>query len=110
MKSKSSDSSSQTPAELLEHLRELVSEAETMAADKLGEPAADALETLRTRFASAQKRLGEVYATTKEKVVAGAHCTDEAIRTHPYQAIAIAAAAGLLVGVLLGRRSGRDSR
>ncbi|MBL9200173.1 MAG: DUF883 family protein, partial [Opitutaceae bacterium] len=34
-----------------------------------------------------------------------AKCTDSAIREHPYQALAIALGAGLLVGVLLGRRS-----
>jgi len=41
----------------------------------------------------------------KKKVVAGAKYTDSTIRENPYRALAIAAGVGLLVGVLLGRRS-----
>ena len=34
-----------------------------------------------------------------------AQCTDQAIRANPYQSLAIAAGVGILVGVLIGRRS-----
>ena len=41
----------------------------------------------------------------KQRVAAGARCTDEAIRANPYQSLAIAAGVGVVVGVLLGRRN-----
>ncbi len=106
MKNKS-DSASPTPADLLEDLRTLVSEAEQMMGDSLTEHSADAISALRARFETAQARLGELYTGARQKVVAGAKCTDEAIRANPYQALAIALGAGLLLGVLLGRRSGK---
>ncbi len=46
-----------------------------------------------------------MYEGAKQRVVAGAKSTDQAIRANPYQSLAIAAGVGLLVGVLLGRRS-----
>jgi ElaB/YqjD/DUF883 family membrane-anchored ribosome-binding protein len=76
-----------------------------MAGESLSEHSADAMSALRERFDAAQARLGEFYTVARKKVVAGAQCTDEAIRANPYQALAIALGAGLLAGVLLGRRS-----
>ena len=94
-----------TPKELLTELQTLVVEAEKMMADSLSEHSADAVTNLRTRFDAAQERFSEVYAGAKTRVVAGAKCTDAAIRANPYQSLAIAAGVGLLAGVLLGRRS-----
>jgi len=94
-----------TPRELLSELQVLVAEAETMMADSLSEHSAAAIESLRARFFAAQERFAELYDGAKRKVVAGARCTDEAIRANPYQSLAIATGVGLLVGVLLGRRS-----
>lgn len=76
-----------------------------MMGDSLTEHSEDALAALRSRFDAAQERLAELYEGARTKVVAGAKCTDAAIRENPYQAMAIAAGVGLLVGVLLGRRS-----
>lgn len=97
--------SAQTSNELLNDLHALVNEAEKMTGDSLSEHSTAAISALRTRFESAQERLGELYTGTKKRVVAGAKCTDEAIRANPYQSLAIAAGVGLLVGVLVGRRS-----
>lgn len=95
----------QTPKELLNDLHTLVQEAEKMMGDSISEHTADAVGALRLRFDAAQERLGELYEGARKKVVAGAKYTDVAIRENPYQAMAIAAGVGLLVGVLLGRRS-----
>jgi len=95
----------QTPKELLNDLHTLVQEAEKMMGDSISEHTADAVSALRVRFDAAQERLGELYEGARKKVVAGARITDTAIRENPYQAIAIAAGVGLLVGVLLGRRT-----
>ncbi|MBA4136208.1 MAG: hypothetical protein C0518_02690 [Opitutus sp.] len=94
-----------TPSDLLSDLRSLVVEAEQMMESSGTEYSADAVDALRARYEAVQERLGVMYASAKKNVVAGAKCTDEAIRSHPYQAIAIAAGVGLLAGVLIGRRS-----
>ena len=99
------DTSAQSPTELLNDLRSLVSDAEKMAGDSISETTSDAIVALRTRFDAAHARMSELCSCAKEKVVAGAKCTDQAIRANPYQSLAIAAGAGLLIGVLIGRRS-----
>ncbi len=92
-----------TPKELLHDLQALVADTEAMLADSLSEHSAEALSNLRERFGAAQERFGELYAGARKKLVAGARYTDEVIRENPYQSIAIAAGAGLLVGLLVGR-------
>ena len=94
----------QTPADLLEELRTLVADAEKMLGDSASEHADDAIAAIRDRFESARDRLSDLYAGAQKKVVAGAKITDAAIRENPYQSLAIALGAGLLIGVLLGRR------
>jgi ElaB/YqjD/DUF883 family membrane-anchored ribosome-binding protein len=104
---KSNKDTTHTPKELLHELQALVTEAESMIAGD-GPDAAqspDALDSLRSRFDAAQERFTDIYQGTRKRVVAGARYTDEAIRANPYQSLAIAAGVGVLVGVLLGRRS-----
>jgi ElaB/YqjD/DUF883 family membrane-anchored ribosome-binding protein len=95
----------QSPKELLSDLQALVVEAEKMMGDSLSEHSAEAVGALRERFDAARERLGEVYEGTRQRVIAGAKCTDASIRENPYQAMAIAAGVGLVAGILLGRRS-----
>ena len=102
---KNNSDPAQTPKDLLDDLRSLVSEAEKMLGDSLTEQSEDALSALRVRLDAAQERMGELYAGARKRVVAGAKCTDEAIRANPYQSLAIAAGVGVLVGVLVGRRT-----
>ena len=102
---KNNHETAQTPKDLLNDLHTLVAEAEKMMGDSVSEHTADAVGALRERFDAAQERMSEFYAGAKKKVVAGAHYTDETIRANPYQSLAVAAGVGLLVGVLLGRRS-----
>jgi ElaB/YqjD/DUF883 family membrane-anchored ribosome-binding protein len=102
---KNNKSTAQTPKDLLNDLQALVVEAEKMMGDSLSEHTADAVSALRSRYDAASERMGEMYEGARKRVVAGAKCTDEAIRENPYQSMAIAAGVGVLVGVLLGRRS-----
>lgn len=102
---KTSPSPVQTPKELLAELHALVNEAEKMLGAALSEHTDEAMHSLRERYGAAQERLGALCTDARKRVVAGARCADEAIRTHPYQSLALAAATGLLVGVLLGRRT-----
>jgi ElaB/YqjD/DUF883 family membrane-anchored ribosome-binding protein len=102
---KNNQESAASPKDLLNDLHALVAEAEKMMGDSLTEPTPDVVSSLRARYDAAQERMGELYAGAKKRVAAGAKYTDAAIRENPYQSIAIAAGVGLLVGVLLGRRS-----
>jgi len=94
-----------TPKELLTELQTLVAEAEKMISESVGETTDEAVGALRARYEIMHERMSDLYEGAKKKVVAGAKYTDETIRENPYQAIAVAAGLGLLVGVLLGRRS-----
>lgn len=94
-----------TPSELFTEMQALVAEAQAMMAEGISDGASEGLEALRERFAAAQKSFAEAYAHARKRVVAGAKYTDETIRANPYQALAIAAGLGLLIGVLVGRRT-----
>ena len=106
---KNNDTTAQTPKELLHDLHELVAEAEKMMGESISEHTHDAVSALRSRFDTAQERLGDLYEGARKRVVAGAKCTDAAIRANPYQSLAITAGVavgvGLLVGVLVGRNT-----
>jgi ElaB/YqjD/DUF883 family membrane-anchored ribosome-binding protein len=102
---KNNQETAHTPKELLTELQTLAAEAEKMLVDSVSEHSSEAIDSLRARFDATQQRCAEVYAGAKKKVVAGAKRTDEAIRENPYQALAIALGVGVLLGVLVGRRS-----
>jgi len=94
-----------TPKDLLNELQALVVEAESMMADSLSEHSTEALGNLRARFGAAQERFADIYEGAKKKVVAGAKYTDATIRENPYQSLAIALGVGVVLGVLIGRRT-----
>ena len=102
---KNNKATAHTPRELLDELKTLVAEAETMAVDSLSEHSAEALSNLRERFSAVQERFSDVYDGARKKVVAGAKYTDETIRENPYQSLAVVLGVGVLLGVLIGRRS-----
>jgi ElaB/YqjD/DUF883 family membrane-anchored ribosome-binding protein len=102
---KNNPASTHTPKELLTELQALVVEAESMLAGSLSEHSTEALGNLRERFGAAQERLADLYEGAKKKVVAGAKYTDETIRENPYQSLAVALGVGVVLGVLIGRRS-----
>jgi ElaB/YqjD/DUF883 family membrane-anchored ribosome-binding protein len=91
-----------TLKEVLHELHGLVAEAESMMTNSLTENSPETFTSLRTRFDAAKGRFTDAYAGARNKVIAGAKCTDEAIRANPYQSLAIAAGVGLLVGALVG--------
>ena len=94
--------------ELLSELQALSIEAANVVKEAAGEGAETALSALRSQFESAQDRFYDLYGQAKEKTIASAKYTDKAVRTHPYESIAIAAGIGLLVGLLIGRSSKSD--
>lgn len=95
----------QTPDEIVENIGRLMSEAEAQLTARTGSVTSEKLTDLRARFAKLQGRAGEFYRNAREKVVAGARATDQTIRTHPYESLAIALGVGVLAGALI-RRNG----
>ncbi|HWA08515.1 MAG TPA: hypothetical protein VG838_03525 [Opitutaceae bacterium] len=96
---------SQTVAELMNEIRTLAAEAEKALGHSVTEHSEEALDALRARLEAAQERLASLYEGAKEKVAAGAKRADRTVRDHPYEALAITLGVGVLVGVLLGRRT-----
>jgi hypothetical protein len=94
------------PAELASELRALVAEAEKILSDEGASPMQSGVGALRERFEAAQEQMGALYTDAKAKVVTGAKAADRTIRDHPYQSLAVALGAGVLLGVLIGRRNG----
>lgn len=64
--------------------------------------------TFRDRVATAKMRASEMYDGARQKVVAGARTTDQAVHNYPYYAMAAALGVGVLVGMLISRRSRSD--
>jgi ElaB/YqjD/DUF883 family membrane-anchored ribosome-binding protein len=74
-------------------------------ADVAGEKVGDARKRLAAALESAKKITGNI----RDKAVASAKATDEAVREHPYKAVGIALGAGVLLGFLIARRRSHKS-
>ena len=73
-------------------------------ADVAGEKVSEARKRLAAALESGKQILGRV----KDKAVEGAKATDEAVREHPYQALAVAFGIGAIAGYLISRRCSRN--
>lgn len=101
---KSRSRSAETAEEVLENLRSLIAEAEELIGSGVANTSSEVLEDVRSRLSEGLDKLNDYYGTAKEKVVAGARRTDETIRSHPYESLAVALGVGVLVGALIRRR------
>src|SRR5665213_3046589 len=97
---KHTEESAHDLGQLADDARAFMSATADVAGEKVGEA--------RKRLAAALERAREIAGTVRDKAVAGAKATDEAVHEHPYQAIAIGVGVGALVGYLLGRRCSRN--
>ena len=86
--------------QLAEDARALMAATADVAGEKVGEA--------RKRLAAALERAKQIAANVRDKAVAGAKATDEAVHEHPYQAIGIALGVGAVLGYLIARRCSRD--
>jgi ElaB/YqjD/DUF883 family membrane-anchored ribosome-binding protein len=59
---------------------------------------------IRDRLDSAKERVLDAQHEAVERAKKAAGATDDYVHDHPWQAIGVAAAIGLAVGVLIGRR------
>jgi ElaB/YqjD/DUF883 family membrane-anchored ribosome-binding protein len=69
-----------------------------------GDGAAVAREQLERAFTSAQRSLGAARASATDRAHVARERAERYVRDEPWKAIAIAAAAGILVALLLSRR------
>ena len=86
---------------LAEDARALMAATADVAGEKVGEA--------RKRLATALESAKEMAGRVRDKAVAGAKATDEAVREHPYQAIAIGVGVGAILGYVFARRCCRSS-
>lgn len=93
----------ETPEQMVAHISRLMAEAEALLVGPVSDHASEKYSQLRERFEHLQARASDVYGDAREKVVAGAKKTDETIRSHPYESLAIALGVGVLIGALLRR-------
>lgn len=78
----------------------LLHETANQGGEKLAAVRAKAAESLRV----AKARMAEAQAEMLARAKAAAKATDEYVHENPWQAIGVAAGAGLVIGYLLGRR------
>jgi len=92
---------------LVKDFTDVLAEAETLlkqAAKESGERASDLRSQVETKLLRAKLRLQELEADALDKTKAAARATDDYVHDNPWQAIGVAAAIGLLVGLVLSRR------
>lgn len=70
------------------------------AGDKMGELRLK----IETRLADAKERLADAEAVLVGRAKEAATATDDFVHEHPWKAVGVAAAVGLALGVLIGRR------
>jgi ElaB/YqjD/DUF883 family membrane-anchored ribosome-binding protein len=73
-------------------------------ASQTGEKVAAARVKVEESLADAKKRLTELSENLTEKAKVVAHKTDVMVHEHPWQAVGLAAAVGILLGMLISRR------
>jgi len=92
---------------LVADLKLVVSDAEELlraTASQAGEKAAAARERIQASLASAKVKLVDAERAAMERAKEAAKATDEYVQDNPWRAVGIAAAAGFVLGLLIGRR------
>ena len=93
---------------LVDDLSVVLGEAEEMlkrAATETGEKARDLRSQVETKLLRAKLRLQEIEGEAVDRAKAAARATDDYVHANPWQAVGVAAAIGLAIGLLLNRRS-----
>jgi ElaB/YqjD/DUF883 family membrane-anchored ribosome-binding protein len=92
---------------LVADLKVVVADAEELlraTASQAGEKVSAARERIQASLANAKVKLSEAERALLEKSKQAAKATDEYVRENPWQAVGVAAVAGLVLGVLISRR------
>ena len=92
---------------LMVDLKAVIADAEELlllSADQAGEGAAKLRERIQDRLVRAREQLSTVQASAVERAKAAGQAADHYVHDKPWQAVGIAAAVGVVVGLLIGRR------
>ncbi|MBI2294606.1 MAG: DUF883 domain-containing protein [Betaproteobacteria bacterium] len=96
-----------TKDKLVQDLKIVISDAEELlraTASQAGEKVAAAREKVQDSLHRAKAKLSETEEALLDRGKLAARATDEYVREHPWRAVGIAAGAGLIIGLLIGRR------
>jgi ElaB/YqjD/DUF883 family membrane-anchored ribosome-binding protein len=96
-----------TTADLMDDLRKVVHDTEALlraTEGQIGDKADEARRRVQAALESARARLKAIQGSAAEMGEEAVHATETYVRDNPWQAIGIAAAVGLLLGLLLSRR------
>lgn len=102
-----SDSTEQSRTKLVDEFSAVVSEAEDMlkrAANETGEKAKDLRSQVEAKLLATKLRLQEVQGQAVDRAKETARVTDDFVHDHPWQSIGVAAAVGVVIGLLMNRR------
>ena len=92
---------------LVADLKVVISDTEELlraTAGAAGEKANELRERLSVRLRDAKERVQDIEAALIDKTKAAARATDDFVHEQPWKAVGVAAALGLALGVLIGRR------
>jgi ElaB/YqjD/DUF883 family membrane-anchored ribosome-binding protein len=96
-----------TKEKLVQDFKLVISDAEELlrvTASQAGEKVAAARERIQDRLHTARLKLEEAEEALMVRTREAARVTDEFVHDKPWYAVGIAAAAGLVIGMLIGRR------
>jgi len=92
---------------LVSDMKIVISDAEEIlraTAGAAGEKVGELRERISVRLRDAKERLADAEAALVDKTKAAARATDDFVHEQPWKAVGVAAALGLALGVLIGRR------
>ena len=101
------DLASSSKQRFVSDMKVVVSDAEEIlraTAGVAGEKMGDLRERVGERLRDAKLRIADAEAALVDKTKAAARATDNYVNVTPWQAVGIAAAVALLLGVIIGRR------
>ena len=96
-----------TKDKLVADLKVVVADAEELlraTASQAGEKVSAARERIQASLATAKVKLIDAERVLLDKTKQAARATDQYVHENPWQAVGIAAAAGLVLGILISRR------
>jgi ElaB/YqjD/DUF883 family membrane-anchored ribosome-binding protein len=102
-----SDPTEQSRTKLVDEFSNVLSEAEDMlkrAANETGDKARDLRSQVEAKLLTAKLRLQELEGQAVDRAKEAARATDDYVHEHPWQSIGIAAAIGVLIGLMMNRR------
>lgn len=96
-----------TREKLADDLKTVIADAEELlqlTASQTGEKVGELRTRLAENLRAARYKLEDAEAAVREKSRQAARATDEYVHENPWRSMGVAAGAGLLVGLLIGRR------